>query len=373
MRSNRQRHVARGVRLQAVGRAPLTWMGRQLRRAGLTIGRFGFRDRLVRRALASLAALASLTALGAGPMLAAASTGPEYLTANVLISDLGEFDDIEQSFRISFYVWYETDVDKPNHLEAMRVLGSKEILLQEDRSFPQANERIIHRRFIEARLSHVWEVQNYPYDQQTLNVNLDLKDTEYRSVRFIGSSVQKVIDPDIVIPGWDITGAAAYATRKIYPSSLGHPAGAEFNELEVPELELTITARRTSTSGFWKMMATALAAAGLACTAYFLPLNNGSALSPRFGLIAGSVFAVVLSMRQSTETFGELTTVTLTDKIHIAILFYISVATVESLFTHLHFQSYGNEKTIIKLDRGLAVLSSAILATVIWALMRGTA
>jgi hypothetical protein len=297
----------------------------------------------------------------------------EYVTAHVLVTDLGEFDIDNQRYRVGFYIWYEAEPAAPNLLENLRLRGVEEILKNEGETFVSPDGKRVHRRYFEARVDYTWRVEDFPFDQQSLVLMMDLGDLDYRAVRFVGNSTEQVIDPDIEVTGWEITGAATYATRKIYPTGLGHPAAHFSGELEIPELVVTITIRRTTTSGFWKMMATALAAAGLACTAYFIPLNMGSALSPRFGLIAGSVFAVVLSMRQSMDTLGALTAVTLTDQIHIAILIYIGMATVVSLFTHWHFQTHDDGRFIVKVDRRVAIITTMLLAVTILALMREAA
>jgi hypothetical protein len=297
----------------------------------------------------------------------------DYVTAHVLVTDLGEFDIDRQSYRVGFYIWYEAEPAEPNLLENLRLRGVEEILKEEEDIFETPAGKRVHRRYFEARVDYTWRVEDFPFDQQSLVLMMDLGDLDYRAVRFVGNSTEQVIDPDIEVTGWEITGAATYATRKIYPTGLGHPAAQLSGELEIPELVVTITIRRTTTSGFWKMMATALAAAGLACTAYFIPLNIGSALSPRFGLIAGSVFAVVLSMRQSMDTLGALTAVTLTDLIHIAILIYIGMATIVSLFTHWHFQVHKDGRFIVKVDRRIAVITTILLAVTILALMREAA
>ena len=126
-------------------------------------------------------------------------------------------------------------------------------------------------------------------------------------------------------------------------------------------LQVSLVVERDSASGFWKMVITAFAAAGLALASYFIQLDATSAISARFGLIAGSVFADVVSMRQSALQIGALDSVTLTDEVHMYVLAYTATAAVISVYTHQHYRQHSDSDFIRTVDFRAAMLSSALL------------
>ena len=295
-------------------------------------------------------------------------TKPDYLSLNVLVTSLGEFNQAAQSFRIGFYVWMLADESQRTYFQNLRLIGAQNVLRDEDLSFVRADGTTVLRRFIEAKVHHVWSLADFPYDEQTLLVRMNLLDADYDRVRFASTSINSITDGELQVDGWRLTGGSLYATRKVYSSDLGHETQVP-GELSVPELEISLSLERVSTSGFWKLVAAAFAAAGLALGTFFIPLNLASALSPRFGLIAGSVFADVVSMRQASGSLGAGEILTLTDKVHIAVLIYIAIAAITALFTHWHYQTFENRLRIIQIDQRVALVSTLMLALTILLLL----
>ena len=289
------------------------------------------------------------------------SLNPEYLAANVLVTELGGFNQVEKTYEIAFFVWYETSRDLPNVLTRLKINGASLVRTREGATFEADNDAVVHRLFIEAKMHHDWRLHDYPFDIHTLSMEMELVDTSYDDIRFVTSSIIPVLDESLEVPKWSVIGGSVYATKRIRSSSLGSPAVGRVSGGATPLLEVSLVVKRDDTSGFWKMVITAFAAAGLAFTSYFIQLDAASAISARFGLIAGSVFADVVSMRQSAVQLGALDSVTLTDAVHMYVLAYIATAAVMSVYTHRHYRHHGDSDFIRTADFRAAMLSSSLL------------
>ncbi len=297
------------------------------------------------------------------------SLNPEYLAANVLVTELGGFNQVEKSYEIALYVWYETSSELPNVLTRLKINGASLVRTRENATFDVGDGAVVHRLFIEAKMHHDWRLQDYPFDIHTLSMEMELVDTSFEDVRFVTSSIIPVLDESLEVPKWSVVGGSLYATKKVRSSSLGNPNVGRLSVGATPMLEVSLVVKRNGTSGFWKMVITAFAAAGLALTSYFIQLDVTSSISARFGLIAGSVFADVVSMRQSALQIGALDSVTLTDEVHMYVLVYIATAAVISVYTHQHYRQHGDSDLIRTVDRRAAMFSSLLLVLGIMAIL----
>jgi len=297
------------------------------------------------------------------------SLNPEYLAANVLITELGGFNQVEKTYEISLFVWYETSRDQPNVLTRLKVNGASLVRTRENATFEVDNDRVVHRLFLEAKMHHDWRLHDYPFDSHTLSMEMELVDTSYDDIRFVTSSIIPVLDESLEIPKWSVVGGSLYATKKVRSSSLGNTEVSRLSGGATPMLEVSLVVKRNVTSGFWKMVITAFAAAGLALASYFIQLDVSSAISARFGLIAGSVFADVVSMRQSALQIGALDSVTLTDEVHMYVLVYTATAAIISVYTHQHYRQHGDGGFIKTVDFRAAMLSSSLLVLGILAIL----
>lgn len=297
------------------------------------------------------------------------SLNPEYLAANVLVTELGGFNQVEKTYEIALFIWYETSSELPNVLTRLKVNGASLVRTRENATFEVDDGTVVHRLFIDAKMHHDWRLQDYPFDIHTLSMEMELVDTSYDDIRFVTSSIIPVLDESLQVPKWSVVGGSLYATKKIRSSSLGNTEVGRVSGGATPMLEVSLVVKRNVTSGFWKMVITAFAAAGLALASYFIQLDASSAISARFGLIAGSVFADVVSMRQSALQIGALDSVTLTDEVHMYVLVYTATAAVISVYTHQHYRQHGDGDFIRTVDFRAAMLSSSLLVLGILAIL----
>jgi hypothetical protein len=153
--------------------------------------------------------------------------------------------------------------------------------------------------------------------------------------------------------------------EKNYLSTFGDPLLTAGATSIYTRARLLIEVHRHDSTGFLKLMAGALAAAMLTLISFFLHVDQSSALSPRFSLVAGSLFASVIGMRSASSELGAVTYLTLIDRLHLAVFVYIIVATVTGVVTLVHFQRHKNADVIRRMGLWTAGASTLALLLVI--------
>ena len=158
---------------------------------------------------------------------------------------------------------------------------------------------------------------------------------------------------------------------KHYPTSFGDPRLPTGSSSAYARAEVLLLLERTDRSGFWKLTLGAFSATLMAMISFGLVADQASALGPRFGLLAGSAFAAVISLRSAATELGATGYTTLIDVVHAAVLFYILMAIVAGVVAWRGFLSHGDVAMIHRLERRLAGFSTLLFGAMILALVFG--
>lgn len=255
----------------------------------------------------------------------------EYAPLGALITDVGDFDRQGKRFDATLWLWTITRNPETNPLEALNfpnAIDIKESILHKEKT----PDGFWITRKIRGTFRHAWDMSDFPFDDQTLEIQVVASGPDYSALRFIDDGITSIIDSNLRIRGWDILGASLYAKKMTYLSSFGNPREERGSEITFAAADVSLTLKRANYAAFWKLTIAAFVAAGLVIPAFFIRLDAQT----RFGLLAASVFADVLSMQSASSDLGAVEYVTLVDKIHILVLIYTFIATVFVLTTHEH-------------------------------------
>ena len=138
-------------------------------------------------------------------------------------------------------------------------------------------------------------------------------------------------------------------------------------------MNVIVRLERTNMTAFWKFTAGAYVAAVIALASYAFHVDQGQTMSPRFGLLAGAVFAAIISLRTESSELGTTEYNTLVDQIHLVALLYVIVATLTGVYTWSRYRKHGDHKAIQRLGRRMAFGSTVVMVVVIVGLVRRAA
>ena len=110
-----------------------------------------------------------------------------------------------------------------------------------------------------------------------------------------------------------------------YESNFGQPALEGLEASSFAAAEVTVKLRRSNWTSFWRISSGAFISLALVLSSFLLSFKHITHVNGRFGLLGGSAFANVISIRNVSSKTGAVPYITFIDQIHLipmaAILF----------------------------------------------------
>jgi hypothetical protein len=316
------------------------------------------------------ASAASSTA-GASATEATAPAGPaEKLLIGAYVTGLGDLDPAKKSFSASFWVWSVGTAATAGSLNNLEFPNAIKVESPNELSATTPRGVWVQRKIV-GSFRHGWDLHRFPFDRQLLRIQLEEAEQDTTSLIYIPDKANSSIDPDIKLAGWRLSSAGLVTSDKQYHTSFGDPRLASGSPSAYARAELRLVLERTDRSGFWKLTVGAFAAALMALASYGLRVDQVAALSPRFGLLAGSAFAAVISLRSAASELGASGYTTLIDAVHALVLLYILMATAAAVMAWRAFLRHGDAVALQRLEQRVAGYSSLAFGVGLLALVLG--
>jgi len=322
---------------------------------------------MVMALLLPLPAMAT-TAAPAAPY--ATAQQPQQLRIGAYLTGLGDLDPARKSFSATFWVWSVGPAAEATALQQLEFPNAIKVesphALEEET--PQG---IWTQRKVVGSFRHDWDLRRFPFDRQLLLIKLEDAEKDLSRRVYLADTANSSFDPEASPPGWRIVSTQLVSGSKGHHTSFGDPRLAPGAPSAYARAELRVLLERLDHSGFWKLTVGAFAAALMALASYGLRVDQNSALSPRFGLLAGSIFAAVISVRSAASELGALGYFTLIDAVHGAVLLYTLAATTAGVFAWRGYLRHGDVATVQRFERRVTGFSSLIFGALILSLVLG--
>jgi len=320
-----------------------------------------------RGALLAFALGLLISMIGPSPVQAAA-TSPEMVRIGAFLTGLSDLDPSKKSFTASFWLWSISKEEAGSALDRLEFPNA--IKIENPNTVTEATTSgIWQQRKIVGSFRHGWDVRRFPFDEQLLRIELEEAENDTQSTVLSADTNNSSFDHDIRLSGWKIQSTRMVNDTKTYRTTFGDPRLPDGSAKKYARVELQILLQRTDRTGFWKLTMGAFAASLIALASFGLRVDHPSALSPRFGLLAGSAFAAVISLRSSANELGAAGYGTLIDALHITVLLYIMVATSSGVIAWRRFQRHGDAAAVQRLEQRMAGASTCIFIAVIMTLV----
>ena len=305
----------------------------------------------------------------AAPPLAQAG-GPEQVRMGAYLTGLGDFDPAKKSFSAAFWAWSVGPADRVKSLDQLEFPNA--IKVESPNAVQETTAQgIWSQRKIVGNFRHGWDLRRFPFDRQLLRIEMEEAERDTASLVYVPDTANSSFDPEVNLSGWRILSTQLVSGTQPYNTSFGDPRLPPGSPSAYARAELRVLLERTDRSGFWKLTVGAFAAALMALASYGLRVDQAPALSPRFGLLAGSAFAAVISLRSAATELGASGYTTLIDSVHAAVLLYILVATAAGVVAWRGFLRHGDVARVQRLEKRAAGFSTLLFAALILALVLG--
>jgi len=288
----------------------------------------------------------------------------------VFLTQIGDFDVQKKSFSATFWLWTQTGNAEKSILDSIEFPNAVTVKVSDNITNPTATGKWLQRKVI-GTFRHNWDMRNFPFDSQKLIILAEESDRDLSKLRYVPDQKNSSIDEDIKIDGWAIKRYSIEPLVKKYRSNFGDPSLPSGSSSEYTSMQLKIELQRNDLNGFFKLTAGAFAAAGLALVSYLLHADSAATLGPRLGLLAGSMFAVVISLRSASNELGTMAYLTLVDCVHLGVMFYILAAAATEIYILYDLQKHNNAIASKKIGIRAAIFSTLVFFTFVGVLIWG--
>lgn len=245
----------------------------------------------------------------------------------VYITALRDFDTVDDSFGADFWIW-SVHPRGDNPLDSTEFVNAEQLetRLKETTS---RNDQEWSRLKARATVLHDWDVSNFPFDRQTLTIDLGIVDPGARAygVDRAGSGYGANVAPN----GWRVTGFTVERRTVASDTDFGDPLSSGNSSQE--HLFVSVALERDSVVGFFKLVAGVYAAIAIALLTFLMTPDQPPIFAGRTTVLVGALFATVVNLQVGDNVLGSLEGLSMVAKIHIIALAYVFAATLMTLLS----------------------------------------
>src|ERR687893_857640 len=246
----------------------------------------------------------------------------------IFITSLHDLDVTADTFGVDYWVW---SVHPPelNPLETLEFYNAEEAHADLDQT-AERGDRSWSQRKISAVVRHDWDLSNFPFDRQVLDIVLEEGVADTNALVYTADTANSGYNEDIKLDGWRITNFTIEERTVHYATTFGDPgisSGSSYARLVA-----SVQIEREDIAGFFKLVAGVYAASAICLLSFLMVPDIPPIFGARMVVLVGSLFATVISLRASEAVLGSTASLSLVDKIHIVAMVFILIAALIAVF-----------------------------------------
>jgi hypothetical protein len=264
----------------------------------------------------------------------------------IFITSLHDLDVTHGTFGVDYWVW-SVHPPRINPLDNLEFYNAQKADTHLDLT-EERGDRSLSQRKINAVVRHDWDLSNFPFDRQVLDIVLEEGTADTTKLLYSADTTNSGYNGDIRLEGWRITDFAIEERTVEHTTTFGDPdisSGSSYARL-VASVQL----ERESATGFLKLVAGVYAASAIGFLTFLMVPDNPPIFGARMVVLVGALFATVLSLRASEAALGNTERWSLVDKIHLLAILYIFIAALITVLARKTCES-GNEELAKRWDR----------------------
>jgi hypothetical protein len=296
------------------------------------------------------------------PAVNAQEAAPKSCRVGAYISAIHGLKFGDGTVEIEASLWSVCPKGMTSPLETMEIVNAESITTLEQSTHDREQAVWSYREII-ATVRQQWNMTHFPYDTQTLELQIEEAQQDASSFIYEPDSENSDTDPNIAINGWRITLFSLGTSTTRYSTNYGDPALPSGAGSGYSQLTVGIDIERSELSSFFKLTAIVYAAFLLILITYFLHIDSLHPLDSQLALLASALFASAINMRNATSELGSQNGLTLVDKIHILVLIAIVITGFMVVISSLFVNRGWEQSTIVRLHfRAAAITAITFIA-----------
>jgi hypothetical protein len=258
----------------------------------------------------------------------------------VYISSLHDFDFSKKSFSADFWIWMDYKNDTLSFENVLDITNSKTEEFKHFFHEKKGGRNVVSEKCT-AELMCDWDVTRFPFDQQTVCINIEDADHDTASLMYKADTMDSTIDSSFSSGEWSLTGFKI--SDKVHTYEKTHGNKVFYAKSAYPSLSVTIQLKRNNSwKLLFKMLTGAYVAFLISCLVFFVSSDHQDS---RFGLCVGGLFAAIGNKYIVESIIPSSTTNTLMDHVHI-LTFGCILLIVVMIIVSLRLHDSGNQQKI---------------------------
>jgi hypothetical protein len=264
-------------------------------------------------------------------------TGTQVGVGLYLIS-FGNYDENKGSYTMDFYIWFQfptngtPDGFSIDNFEFMNGrAGSRSIISSTDDG---TTTEIWYR--VQADLYSTPKFKMYPFDSQKLKLEIEDAGMTTKDLVYYPLKENKIIDPDLSISGWDISGSSWKATTHKY----------DWGE-EYSRMVFTIDVSRPPTSTAVKTLLPPVIFCIVSGLSFFFPSTR---MGEKVGLSTSMLITAVMFHISQTSNLPPLGSLIMIDKIMMATYAFLTISLVATSLVVINEDVWKKPKLTMKVN-----------------------
>lgn len=206
----------------------------------------------------------------------------------MFVASVYDLDFYDGTFSTIFWVWFIFEDESYDPLEAIEVTNARRYRIMESYGRVRSDGRSYIAAKLEAVINQPWDITDFPFDSQRLEIILESVGKDATQLRFDVDAENTVIAPDLWLSGWEEQPIQSETMVFKYNTTFGE----ESPELVAfPRVMFTIPLRRDNPKLFFEVYI-GYFIAFLMCGAIWLTAASGMP-DYRIGMILAATFAAI--------------------------------------------------------------------------------
>ena len=291
-----------------------------------------------------------------------AKAQPDTVRVGAYVISVHDINFHDKEYTARFWLWFVYSNPKFDFTQQLDISNAKSV----EQSFP-IQDSIEGKAWIMMKMKAVmkekWNVHDFPFDKQHLNVNIENSQYDTSSLIFKPDLKASLFDPEEAIDGWEIENFKVYSKIKKYETGFGDSRPTKNSQgFSVFHIEMDL--QRHALGLFMKIFI-GMYISFLIAFLSFAPKPWET--DPRFGLPVGGLFAAVGNKYIIDSLLPESSTFTLVDTLHtITFLGILGMLVISAYCLRLYDQGKVEKCLSVNKIGFLTVLLFYVVANIIF-------
>ncbi len=253
---------------------------------------------------------------------------PDTVKVGIYFISLHDIDFRQKEYTVRFWLWFRYKNKAFNFGKNVEVPNAKSIENTDNYS-DTSNGEIFTLMKMKCVMKESWQVHNYPFDKQKLEIHIENSQYDSRSLVFVADTSGKHFDPELTIAGWNISKVDVVTGLRGYETTFGDvtlpSAHSDYGSFTVD-----IYIERNAWGLFFKLFLCMYVSFFISYMCFFI---HADSIESRFGLSVGSLFAAVGNKYIIDSILPESSTFTLVDSLHAFTFVAILITIILSVYS----------------------------------------